>query len=364
MTKTKEITLVQTATILISTVIGVGVLRLPLIAVEYGDTAAPILTFVATICSFIMLIVLCKLGIRFPNQTIIEYSEEIVGKWLGKLYSIVVIVFFTILTGLTSREFGAVVVTAVLKETPIEVTVIVMLLLAAIFTRDDLNTFTYIHNFYVPAILIPAIIIVAVSLKDANVLYLQPIVATVDKDMFTGVLTITALFQGAFIMSLIIPYMQKEKKAIKAAFWGILISGGLYVMIVIASLAVFGPEELKKTMWPTLELARATSLPGNLLQRLDVVFLAVWVTAVFTTIFSSYMFTVYSMSKFLKLKNHKLFTFFILPIVFVIAMIPQDTVEMYQIISIFGRLGLIATIVIPIILLFIAKIRKLKAKGE
>src|SRR5690606_18840813 len=116
--------------------------------------------------------------------------------------------------------------------------------------------------------------------------------------------------------------------------------------------------------WPTLELARATSLPGNLLQRLDVVFLAVWVTAVFTTIFSSYMFTVYSMSKFLKLKNHKLFTFFILPIVFVIAMIPQDTVEMYQIISIFGRLGLIATIVIPIILLFIAKIRKLKAKRE
>ncbi|CAM4012931.1 GerAB/ArcD/ProY family transporter [Lederbergia lenta] len=366
MTQLREITLVQTTTILISTIIGVGVLRLPLIAVRAADTGAPFITFLAVIISFIGLWAITKLGIQFPNQSIIHYSEKILGKWLGRLYGWMIIIFFLALTGFTSREFGAVVVTAVLKETPLEVTVIVMLFLAAIFTRDNINTFAYIHNFYVPIILVPVLIIVAVSLKNADPLYLQPIFVSESTGMLlNGTLTIAALFQGAFIMTIIIPFMQKPKKAMKATIWGIFISGALYIMIVIATLAVFGPEEMKKTMWPTLELARATSLPGNILQRLDVVFLAVWVTAVFTTIFSSYMFSVQALKQIFRLQDHKLFSYFLLPIVFVIAMLPENTLQMYQIIGFVGKIGLLITIVSPFLLLIIAKLRKLTVKkGE
>ncbi|MEK3886498.1 GerAB/ArcD/ProY family transporter [Bacillus sp. FSL K6-3431] len=354
----REITIVQTATILISTIIGVGVLRLPLISVRIADTGAPFVTFLAVIVFFIGLWVITKLGIRFSNQSIIEYSEVILGKWLGRMYGLAIIAFFLILTGFASREFGAVVVTAVLKETPLEVTVLAMLLLAAIFTRDNLNTFAYIHNFYVPAILIPALVIVAVSLKNANSLYLQPLFGNGPSGMFSGVITIAALFQTAFILTIIIPHMKRPEKAMKAAVWGTIISGVLYIMIVIATLAVFGPEEMKKTMWPTLELARATSLPGNLLQRLDVVFLAIWVTAVFTTIYSSYMLTIQVIKQLFGLKDHKMFSFFLLPIVFVIAMFPENTLQMYDLIGIVGRLGLLVTIVFPIFLLITAKIRK------
>lgn len=363
MEHSREITLVQTAAILISTIIGVGVLNLPLIAVRAADTGAPFLTLLASLLAFVGIFLITKLGMKFPNKTIIGYSEVVLGKWIGSFYSILVIIFFTILTALTSREFGEVVVSAVLKETPLEITVIVMLLLASIFTRYDLNVFAYIHNFYVPAILFPALIIVILSFKNANTLYLQPIfhpVFTNDQgSVFIGVLTVAALFQGSFVLSIIIPSMQKPKKAMKAAFWGIAISGSLYIMIVIAALSVFGTEEMKNLTWPTLELARSTSLPGNLLQRLDVVFLAAWVTAVFTTIFSSYMFTTYALSRFFHFQDHKIFSYFLLPLVFVIAMIPRNVIQMYDVIKIVGRLGLIITIVFPALLLLTAKMRKL-----
>ena len=65
--------------------------------------------------------------------------------------------FFAFLTGLGAREFGAVVITAILRETPLEVTVIVMLLLAAVTSRNDLNTFAYIHTFYLPIIIAPGL---------------------------------------------------------------------------------------------------------------------------------------------------------------------------------------------------------------
>jgi spore germination protein len=354
----KEITVIQAAAITTSTIIGVGVLPLPLFAVRAGNTAAPIVTLAGIIIALFGLFILTKLGMRHPTKSIIGYSEDILGKWFGRVYSVFVILFFAILTGLGAREFGAVVITAILRETPLEVTVIVMLFLAAITSRNDLNTFAYIHTFYLPIILAPGIIIVVLSLQNANFLYVQPLLANDIFNMTKGSLTIAALFQGAFVMTIIIPYMLKPYKAMKASMWGVIVAGSLYFIIVVAALAVFGSEELIKLLWPTLELARTTSLPGNLLQRLDVIFLAVWVTAVFTTLFSSYTLTCYSLSQILKLNDHKLFSLSLLPIVFTLAMLPRNLLQMYEYIEIVGRIGLIITIAFPCLLLVIDAIRK------
>src|SRR3954470_16231829 len=151
----REITTVQASMILISTIIGVGVLPLPLFAVRGGDTGAPLVTLAGIILAAIGLFILTILGIRHPQKTIIMYGEDIVGKWIGRISSMIVILFFIILSALAAREFGEVVVSAVLRETPLEVTVIVMLLIACLSVRYNINTFAYIHNFYVPAILAP-----------------------------------------------------------------------------------------------------------------------------------------------------------------------------------------------------------------
>jgi spore germination protein len=353
MEDTREVTTLQATTILISTIIGVGVLPLPLFAVQAGETGAPLVTLSGIVLAAIGLFILTLLGIRHPQKTIITYSEEIVGKWIGRFCSLFVIIFFFELTGLAAREFGEVVVAAVLRETPLEVTVIVMLSLACLSARNNINTFAYIHNFYVPIILAPGLIIVALSLKNGNILYLRPLIGSNLQDMFAGVLTISALFQGSFVITMIIPSMKKPKKAMKASFWGIFVSGGLYLLIVIATVSVFGTEEIKQIFWPTLELARTTTVPGNILQRLDVIFIAVWVTAVFTTLFSSFYFTIFSIKQLCSLNDHKMLSYFILPFVFISAMVPQDILQMYEVIQYIGRAGLLITILYPGLLLII-----------
>ncbi|WP_028611103.1 GerAB/ArcD/ProY family transporter [Paenibacillus harenae] len=355
---TRQITVIQTAAILVSTIIGVGVLPLPLFAVRAADSAAPLITLLGMVVAFIGLALVTILGKRFSDKTIILYSEDIIGKWPARLGSVAIIAFFAILTSLTAREFGEVVVTSVLKQTPVEVTVIVMLLLAAISTRNTITTFAYIHNFYFPLLIVPVILIVALSLKNAEVINLQPIWGSELQGILKGTLTIAALFQGSFILSMVIPSMRNPQKAMKASVWGIIIAGGQYVVIVAAAVSVFGAEEIKNLLWPTLELAKATSLPANILERLDAAFLAVWVTAVFTTLLSSYFLTIYAISHLFRLSDHKMFSFFLLPLVFVMAMLPTNIVQMYDIIENVGRIGLFITIGYPGLLLMISIIRK------
>lgn len=353
----KQITTIQAAAVLISTIIGVGVLPLPLFAVRAGDTGAPLVTFLGICLAFIGLWLLAKLGMRFPTKSIVQYSEDIMGKWIAWVGTVLIISFFAMLSSLAAREFGEVVITSVLKRTPLEVTVIVMLLLAALSARNDLTTFAYIHHFYLPLLVAPALLIVTLSLKNAEWIYLQPILGNKPKGFGEGVLTIAALFQGAFVLTMVIPMMRRPENALKASIAGIGIAGGLYLSIVIAAVGVFGAEETKRLLWPTLELAKTTTLPANILERLDAAFLAVWVTAVFTTLFSSYYFTIHSIGRLLRLRDNKMLAMFILPFVFTMAMLPQSLLQLYEIIEIVGRIGLLITIVYPLILYLVALIR-------
>ena len=144
--------------------------------------------------------------------------------------------------------------------------------------------------------------------------------------------------------------MKNPKLAMKAGWWAIFISGGLYLLLVVATVSIFGSEEMKTLYWPTLELARTTSLPGNILQRLDVVFISVWVIAVFTTIFASYFLTIHSIKQFFRLQDHKMLAYFMLPFIFILAMLPQNILQLYDIIQFIGRIGLIITILYPMFL--------------
>lgn len=360
--KSRQVTVTQAAAILVSTIIGVGVLPLPLFAVRAGDSAAPLVTLLGMAVAFLGLALITWLGMRFPEHSIFQYSNFIIGKWLGMLGSVIVILFYAILTSLTAREFGEVVVTSVLKTTPVEVTVIVMVVLAAISSRRPMLSFAYFHTFYFPFLLIPAVLIAALSLSNAEMTNLQPILFTEPNKLIMGTFTIAALFQGSFILTLVIPAMRKPKKAMKASLFGMAIAGGLYLIIVAASISIFGAEEMKKLLWPTLELAKATSLPGNVLERLDAAFLALWVTAVFTTLLSSYFLTSYAIKQLFRLKEHQTFSFILLPFIFFMAMLPQNITQLYEIIEDFGRIGLLITIGYPGLLLLLAFMRK--KRGE
>ncbi|BFT69434.1 endospore germination permease [Paenibacillus sp. P36] len=358
----RQITIIQTAIILISAIVGVGVLALSLFAVRAADTGAPLVTLFGFLIGLFGLWSVTKLGMRFPSQSIIQYSEDLIGKTIARIFSLMIIAFFCFLTAFASREFGEVIVTSVLVKTPLEVTVIVMLLLAAVSARADITTFAYIHHFYFPFIIFPVLLIVVFSLKNANLINLLPPLGNEPNNFFGGMFTMAALFQGSFIMTIIIPAMRNPEKAMIASYIGISIPGVMYMLIVIATVGVFGAEEIKKLVWPTLELAKTTSLPANILERLDGAFLAVWVAAVFTTLLSSYYLAINFISQLLRLHDHKLFSFFLVPFIYVIAMFPQNLLQMYEIIQTVGRGGLIYTIAYPFILLIVAILRQKKTK--
>ncbi|WP_026960992.1 GerAB/ArcD/ProY family transporter [Alicyclobacillus herbarius] len=353
----RTITVLEAVCIFASSTIGVGVLALPRIAVEAADTGAPLITVCGLGLAFFGAFILTLLARRFPNDTVVRVAERVVGVWLGRVWGAAIALFFIVLTALGAREFSAVVTTAVLPRTPIEVTTLVMLLLAALSVRNNITSFGYIHTFYQPSIHIPSFLIAIFALKNAQPMNLLPLLGNEPVHWLAGTVTVSALLQGGFILGFLGPAMVEPRRMPQVLLYSGLVTGSLYLTMVIASLAVFGSMEIHNLMWPTLELAKTTLIPGEILERLDAAFLAIWVTAVFTTLYSTYFIAVLAIKDVLRFEDHSFLSFALLPFIFMVAMLPPNVVQLYRVIERVGWGGLSLTIGYPLIILLLAWVR-------
>ncbi|WAH38733.1 GerAB/ArcD/ProY family transporter [Alicyclobacillus dauci] len=357
MQKPKSVTAVQLTMSIGTSIIGVGILAFPRITVEYVRTGAP---FAAAFAMLLMMcggIVVAYLGKQYPNQTIFEYADGLVGKWLGKLMTVVIGCYFLELAALASREFGEVVVTSVLQRTPISVTVFVMILLATIACRSDVAVFSRILTFYMPFVYFPALIIVVLSLKSAQLTNLMPILGLFHgqplSNITESIMVVASLFTNYLIVGLLVPFMYRPGKAIKSTLVGMGIAGMLYIILMFATLSVFGIEEMNNLLWPTLELAKTAALPTFFVERLDPVFLAVWVTAVFSAIFAAYYLAIQAFGHLFELKSHRSLSLLAMPVILALAKQPADIVMLYQVVQQVGIIGLCLTLGYPLILLIV-----------
>lgn len=370
MNKPKIVTDLQLLMCIATTVIGVGILAFPRITVKYTSTGAPMSTLLGFLLVFLVCVTLAYLGEKYPEKTLFEYSDLLLSKWLGGVLTLAVSIYFIELAALAAREFGEVVITSVLPRTPLEVTVFIMLVLAVISSRSDVAVFTRIITFFMPIVYFPALVIVMLTLKSATFTNIIPVAnvfyQTTWAKMLRSSLTVAAVLQNFMIIGLLTPFMYQPKKARKSVSLGIGLAGVLYLILIFATLSVFGFEEINNLLWPTLELAKTAAFPTLFFERLDPIFIAVWVTAVFTAILSSYYIALQGLTHLLRFTNHKALTFLLFPFVFILAMQSSNEVNLYDVIEMVGLIGLPLTVGFPFLLFLIHLIKNFiqKKRGQ
>ncbi|WP_197046559.1 GerAB/ArcD/ProY family transporter [Oceanobacillus salinisoli] len=365
----KQITAAQIMAIISNTTIGVSVLSLPRIASEKVNTGGFLVTLCGLFIAFIGVLITAYLGARFPNQTIIEYSADIIGKPLSKLIGILIIIYFILIVGLVLREFGEVMNHSLLNKTPLFITITSMMIVIAITCRNSITTFSHIQYYYFPFIILPIFLMILLSLTKMEIVHLKPFLGNNAEfsNFIEGTLTVTGLpfIQiGIFILTILVPFMQSAKRAVIGSVLGVTVSGTTILFAVGITMAVFGSQEIGKSLWPMFVLARMIQFPAEMLERLDLVFIIVWIFSAFTTLLSGYLLVTYTGAKFFGFDSQLPFTFILLPLVITVALFPQNIQQLYEIGEWVGKSGIILTILYPFLLLIISLLRKKRGESN
>lgn len=312
-----------------------------------------------------------KLALRFPRRTLVVFTREIFsGKKegiAGKIISFPVVLFYVLLWFLfmasAARTFGNVMKSAVLRETPLEVLIATLLLATFFMILVEVEVIARFNEVVFPLILVPLFVIVFLSFQNIRVTNFFPIFAIDGSGFLEAMKASVFSYSGFSIMLIFMAFAQKDKN-VSANLTGVAIPAFIYTMIVFSSIAVFGFEELRHLMWPTLELVKTTDFPGLILERVESLFLGVWVAAVFTTVGNLYYVICFSLAQLFQFRNQnaarKWLGLILLPLSYFAAMQPDHVKQLFIWMEYVNYLSLLA-FAIPFVLYGIAIVAK---KGE
>ncbi|MEK5162994.1 endospore germination permease [Paenibacillus sp. FSL R5-0527] len=358
MKNARKISTIQLAIVISSTIFGSNVLSLPRIMAETAGTAAPLFTVTGTVCAAVTLFIFALLSQRFNGQTIYGYSRTLIGRWPAFITHVLVLAVFLITTALGLRQIGDVLSTVVFRKTPIEMSILLMLLLIAFSSRRNVLKFCYIHIFYWPFVITPFLFLVLISAKSINPLNLMPLLGNEPPDIVPALFSSASLYLGSFIIATLLPITEKPRKALKASVIAISVSGGMYLLITLSALGIYGVEEAKLLLYPTLEVARSIELSGQVIERFDAIFIIMWVINIYSTLYSGYYISAYSLSELLRMQDQRSTSTLLIPVFFAIAMLPENLFQLYDISRIADWSGYIFLTGYGLLLLVVSLIRR------
>ncbi|MGZ4106518.1 MAG: GerAB/ArcD/ProY family transporter [Tumebacillaceae bacterium] len=357
-----------------STIIGVGVLVMPRSTTAQAHQFGWISVLLGLLIAVISVISIYKLGERFPSKSLVHYTRTLLGsrkhQWVGRVLSFPVvllyILYWAFVTAAVARTFGEVVVTAVLINTPLEVIVATMLLLCFILSFYDAEVVARVNEVLLLIIVVPVLFISLSAYQTARMENIMPLWPGRHwMDVVKGAMPALTTFLGYEVMMMFNAQLKRDHNMLKGQIGGLFIPGVLYLLIVIAGIMGFGYEEISRQAWPTLELVKTVNVPGLILERLEAVFLGVWVAAVFTTAGNWYFSANWATAQLFGLKKKGWTSlFFLVGIYFAAMKMGKNIEELFKILDMIGYAGMAIGVGIPILLWLLAMVRKIDERKE
>lgn len=299
---------------------------------------------------------------KFPNQTIIQYSQTIAGK-AGKLIGVLYVWLFIHFAAITVCQFCEFLTTAIAPETPMLFFGISLILFCAYAVRKGIEVMGRLSEIIAPIIIVATITMLILLIKDMNLEVFTPVMEKGFFPVLRGGLTLSSRTVEILGLAMLLPYLNDRKKVKRVFILGFVLMIIFFLIITISVLTTFGAEHAKKHTFPYFDAVRLVSV-GDFLERIEAIHMGIWLLGVFIKISFFYYLAVLGMGQLFNLKDHKPL---VLPIATIIVplgfLIGPSIVELREFTSyeIFTWYSLFFMLVIPSILLIIAVIRK---KGE
>ncbi|HEX3011022.1 MAG TPA: endospore germination permease, partial [Syntrophomonadaceae bacterium] len=229
---------------------------------------------VITTIPFIFIVVL--LGKNFPGKTIVEYSQDLFGKILGKLLGFILFLYFLATAALTVSAYIQHLTDFLLPETPFLVVTIMYLIVICYLIWQGLEVIGRIGIIAFFLACIFYVLIFLASLPEFDLNKLMPLfsagvvntsIASLSADSFTGVIQI--------VIAMILPMISNQSKVFRSAAAGLAIGGVFFVSYFVAELMVMGPHLVSITRIPSMDLVRSIQIT-QYLHRFESFMVALW----------------------------------------------------------------------------------------
>ena len=364
MQKKNKISNEQIKALVVTTIIGVGILSLPsdvAMILNSGGWLAIVIGGIVLVPFFIMLDKLFKM---YPEKSFFQIGREVMNPIILNLFLIIFLAYTIVLLSYTNRVFAEVIKAYLLETTPIEIIILTMLLAISYIARSQIEAVARMAVMIYPIIIGFIIFLILVNLPNTDFTNIYPLLDMDYKLIPWGVASVFFSYIGYEIIILAFNFSEDNSKSLKYSLRGLFIVIGVYLIVYFITLSQYGIHQLKREIWPTIAIVKEVDLPGYFVENLDGIVMAIWVMVVYGTMGPIFHSGGVILSNIFKTDIHEIFILPLIPIIYIIALLPENLVEVNEVLGrILDYFALAAIIVIPTIIFILAIIKKRREKA-
>ncbi|MFC7784132.1 endospore germination permease [Rossellomorea sp. GCM10028870] len=247
---------------------------------------------------------------QYPNLPLTEYVEKIVGKYPGKVIAFMYILYFFYIAGRVLRDFGDLLITTTLSQTPLMVINLLMVLLVVYAYYLGIEVIARTGNiFFIILTILASLFFIFVFIDRLPQLeHLQPVLEQgwipVLKTAFP--LTLTFPFGEIIVFTMIFPFLNRKEKVLKTGLFAVIFSGTVLIVTMSVILGVLGPTIGKNTEFPLMEAIEKVNI-AQIIQRLDPIALGIFIIGVYFKITLFFFAGMYGFERLFRIKKQKFF---------------------------------------------------------
>lgn len=355
---------VEAIMLILSIIVTHTVLSLPNTLLITTKSATILNIIYVTILAVILVIIIYRLFKAFPGMDILDVSEILGGKFLKGLLGSIFIIYFIISSSIFLRNFCECL--KVVYYPPTNIIFVISFFIIAICAANHLefNASLKANLIIVPAVLFSIIFLFFANLKYFTPQRIFPILGDgIFQTFVTGLGNISA-FSGIIFLYFLPPLLKEPKKFKKIAITSIVISA-IYLILTVSILLFMLSFFLKADEIMPLYTAATYIEFGTFFQRLESLFLLIWMIAFACYLSIVSKFAIHIFRKISNIKDIKPIVYPIGIVMLAVALLPRNyAISNFYESKVFPYLAILLIFVVSIGILLLAYFIKRKKVGD
>lgn len=358
-----KISNIQMEIMMVPTIIATGILSIPSIAGRFARHDMWMTPIVGSLIGFITVYIAWKLHQLFPKLNPIQYSEMILGKAVGKIFSLFLVSFYIQNTGLIIRQYSDFITGNVMLETPGIVFSISIMFVSALAVRGGIEVIA--RSAVICTILyLSTSVSLILLIKDIDITFMFPILEHGLLPVIKGGFIHNAWFSEFFLLAFIYPYIKSPEKGLKSGMKVSFIVMLILLYVFFFVLTLLGISSVNQ-LYPVYTIIRAINILG-FFENFEAIITASWVLGNFVKITVFLYVASLGLTQLFRLSDYRLLVFPLSLLIILLSYwdIPNIIVLVDYMTKIQPFYFVIVQTVFPLFLLIIALARRKRSESS
>ena len=314
---------VEAISLVLTIMINHIILNLPKNLITTTSSSSIINVIFISIIALGIIYVICQLLKRFPSFDILDISKFLGGKWLKIVMGVLFIAYLVFTMSILLRSFSEGLKIIFFPKTSVPIIMLLFILVIIIANKLGFSAIVRSNLFFMPVVLLSILSIFIANLDNFTIERMFPLLGNGWIPTFFSGLSNLFAFGGISYLYLLPPHLKESNGYSKVAFASIGISA-FYLLISVATLLLMFPFFTTTEEIFPLYLASRFIEFGRFFQRLDAVFLLIWILSVVSYLCIAFYFTTSIFQKITNMQYTKWYVPLFAALIFGISLLPEN----------------------------------------